>query len=834
MAAEETPKKAERIEVVGSNIKRINKEGPTSVTVFKRADIERTGAQSISELVQTLSSNVSSTNETAGSSGFAAGAAGISLRGLGEQNTLVLLNGRRVANYGLALSGTINFVDINSLPMSAVEQVQVLKDGASAIYGSDAIAGVVNIITRKSYKGLEAKLNYGQTTKGDGQQQNYNLTAGTGDLDEDKYNFLFSIDVQRTDRIASRDRSFSASADKRELGGRDLRSPTGAPGSYNLNDGRGWQPMSSCPAGNVQPAGKDRYCSYDFMPVLDNTPPTSRQNLFALLNVDLNDQLRWFTEMGYSQNEALSISAPTPISGANYAIEANNPNNPFQRKASIRWRSIEAGNRETTTKTRASRLLTGLKGTLFNVDYDTAIGVTKSNSERIGKNYLHKDLLAAALQDGRLNPFGNNDAATWDTVKATTTETGNSVIKFADLKLSSSDIIALPGGGLGLAGGAEYRRETTYNARDAVSAAGKIEGSGGAGSDGERTTKSVYIEANLPVHQMLELQTAVRRDSYSDSGSKTSRKYAFRFQPLKSVMFRGSVSEAFRAPSMSQLYLGTQIGYQRVVDTPRCDATGSCAEIQIESRTSGNPKLKPETSRNYSLGFMVEPLQSLSIGVDFWKISQKNVVGSVEEQYVLDHAAQYPDLIVRRPGAAPGDPGEIDYVRTPFLNISSSLLKGVDIDVRYRFKVDGVGTFTIQDSATYKHKHESAKLADDPMLETVGLYGDPKWHNNMSISLDAGAFGGTLGWNYVGRFLDEGDRDRVTNDTRQIASFSTFDLQGTYSGLKNTKFTLGIKNMFDRQPPFITYGNDANYGFNRSAHDGRGRYVYGTVNYKFK
>lgn len=833
-AAKEAPKKAERIEVVGSNIKRISKEGPTSVTVFKRADIDRTGAQSISELVQTLSSNVSSQNETAGTGGFAPGAAGISLRGLGEQNTLVLLNGRRIASYGLALGGTVNFVDINSLPMSAVEQVQVLKDGASAIYGSDAIAGVVNIITRKSYQGLESKVNYGQTTKGDGQQQNYNLTAGVGDLEADKYNFLFSVDVQKIERIASRDRSFSASADKRELGGDDLRSPTGAPGSYNFNDQTGWKPMPGCPAGNVQPSGADRNCAYDFMTALDNTPPTSRQNLFGLLNVDVTDNVRWFTEMGYSQSEALTINAPTPISGSNYSIAANNPNNPFKKTASIRWRSIEAGNRETTTTTKASRLLTGLKGTLFNVDFDTAVGITKSVSERNGKNYLHKDLLANALKDGRLNPFGANDPATWDTVKASTSETGKSDIKFADLKLSSSDVVKLPGGGLGLAGGAEYRRETVYNQRDAASAASKIEGTGGARSDGERTTRSAYLEANLPVHSMLELQLAVRRDSYSDSGSKTSPKYAFRFQPMKSLMFRGSVSEAFRAPSMSQLYLGSQTGFQRVTDTPRCDAIKACSKVSIEARTSGNPHLKPETSRNYSLGFMVEPIQSLSFGMDFWKISQKNVVDTLDEQYILDHASQYSDLIVRQPGAGAGDPGEIDHVKRPFMNIASSLLKGVDIDLRYRFKLDGIGALTITDSATYKHKHESAKRPEDHMQQTVGLYADPKWHNNMSVSLDAGTWGSTIAWNYTGRFLDENNGERVDNDTRQIASFSTFDLQGTYSGLKNTKFTLGMKNMFDRKPPFITFGNDANYGFARAAHDGRGRYVYGSVNYKFK
>ena len=221
-----------RVDVTGSNIKRVDTEGPAPVAIITREDIERRGATTVSELLRSLPSQGGFTFDDQFTNGFAPGTSGVGLRNLGQNATLILVNGRRVANYGFAQNIDLAFVDINSIPVGAIERIEVLKDGASAIYGSDAIAGVINFILRKDFKGVEAAASYGVTEDGDGDETRASVVAGFGELAKDRYNAMVVVDYYKREPIYYGDRDYSRNADMTSRGGFDLRSPTGSPGTY--------------------------------------------------------------------------------------------------------------------------------------------------------------------------------------------------------------------------------------------------------------------------------------------------------------------------------------------------------------------------------------------------------------------------------------------------------------------------------------------------------------------------------------------------------------------------------------------------------------------------
>ena len=279
-----TPQKVEKVEVTGSNIKRIDAEGPAPVVIITKADIDRSGSQTVSDLLRGIPlANVGSFAETTqGGNSFAPGTAAVSLRGLGSTATWVLLNGRRIANYGFGQNVTNTFVDLNSIPVSAIERVEVLKDGASAIYGSDALAGVINIILRKDFTGMEFATSFGQSSRNDGQEQRYSLSAGLGDVARDRYNVMATIDYYKRDAVNAKDRSFSRNADQRAAGGFDLRSPTGNPGTW-LTAGRpGFANNTvfpTCPTDSRGLFSGTTTCYFNFQPFIFLLPPRDRKSV---------------------------------------------------------------------------------------------------------------------------------------------------------------------------------------------------------------------------------------------------------------------------------------------------------------------------------------------------------------------------------------------------------------------------------------------------------------------------------------------------------------------------------------------------------------------------
>lgn len=445
----------QRVEVTGSNIRRVQSETASPVQTVTREDIEKSGKASVAELLQTLSVDNQGSVPTTFGSGFASGASGISLRGLGAASTLVLVNGRRVAPYGLADDGQKVFADINMIPMEAVERVEIVKDGASAVYGSDAIAGVVNIVLRRDFVGTALKATVGQSRYGDGTQRSVALTHGFGRLAEDRFNLLLNLEASQKDEIWNRDRAGRGAvgrADLRDLGfdaqaglggtGAILDNNFSSSGSINGNvrnpqtldyynrgdlNGLGFTRTfanAACSNFTSHPQGDPghngaRGCLIDAAQLYGQVQPSQESlNFFARGTLQWTPSLQGYAELNLYKSESDSSSTPStlnanagypggPVSNAGVALGAAHPDNPyFGTAARLRYLAADVGPRVSHVESTFTRLVAGIKGSVGDWDLDSALLHSENKVSNTRSGYLHRDVVFALL-----NPTAANVAA---------------------------------------------------------------------------------------------------------------------------------------------------------------------------------------------------------------------------------------------------------------------------------------------------------------------------------------------------------------------------------------------------------------------------------------
>jgi iron complex outermembrane receptor protein len=442
-AQEVAPKPVPRVEITGSNIRRSEAETASSVITVNRADIERSGKATVAELLQTLAVDNQGSVPTTFGNGFAAGASGISLRGLGAASTLVLLNGRRMAPYGLADDGQKQFTDLNVIPTDAVERVEVLKDGASAIYGSDAIAGVVNIILRRDFQGNTVRVSRGASNDWDGKRTNVAFTKGVGSLDTDRYNVLFSIEYKKFDEIWYRDRAdrewigrndlrrWGYSADQ-ALGGTgailpgtgtagnaingNVRNPADPTNYYNRGNlaGPGFTrtfPGAACSNFTSHPQGDpgggcliDASLQYNQIePKQENLSFFLRGTLQLNPSTQLYSEFNWYTSQTDTATTPSSVSASVgfpggPVNNAVVQIGANHPDNPyFGTAARIRYLAAGVGPRKSNIDSNFLRWLGGAKGTNYGWDWDSSLLFSHNHVNNTQNGFLQRDVAFALL-----------------------------------------------------------------------------------------------------------------------------------------------------------------------------------------------------------------------------------------------------------------------------------------------------------------------------------------------------------------------------------------------------------------------------------------------------
>ncbi|MEN8179742.1 MAG: TonB-dependent receptor [Pseudomonadota bacterium] len=816
--AEEDPAALEKVEVTGSHIKRVDIEGPSPVLVIDRKDIDASGGSTVAEVLRSITSNTGPSFDEKFTNSFAPGSSGISLRGLGQDATLVLLNGRRMANYGFAQNINDSFVDLNSIPLGAIERIEVLKDGASAIYGSDAIAGVINIILRKDFDGAEATVDYGASDKNDGNTSGFNLLTGTTNANS---NLTFNLNYFRRKAVMLSDRDFSASANH---------------DGQEDNDGYDFS-SSANPVSNVRSAETGDWLAingfFDYNPYITMIPATERLGAMINYNRELTADVNLYTQLIFNQNQTDAQAAPTPLFGDNedVVVSADNPYNTYGEDVYTRWRMLEAGPRLSHIETDSYRFLTGLNGMVGAWDWDAGFNFSRSKTVDTGSNYINRLALISAIDEGEINPFGTteNDPDTMESIKASTSRTAVSEQKGLDAK-TSTEIMELDAGSVGLALGMEYTEQSLKDSPDKLSEEGQIIGSGGTSSEGDRELTSAYVELSVPVLETLEMQLAVRHENYSDFGTTTNPKVALRFQPTDWVMVRGSWGTGFRAPSLPELYLGASESHNFLIDTTRCEITGAdadCGGSQYQVVFSGNPDLDPEESTSWYLGLVVEPMDDLTIGIDYWKYDHTNIIDT-DTQYILDHEDAYPDVVVRSDPAFDGDPGEIIYINDSFINISDQKTDGFDLDIKYEFDIEGIGDFGVQTVATYVRSFERRPVADEPYEELLGTYQYPKWRATAALDWERGDYKARLATNYIDsyeQFYTDWD-----DEISYVDSMWTWDAQFVYSGIESTDITLGVLNLTDEEPPF---SNSEIEGYDFATHNPMGRFIYTRLNYAF-
>ncbi len=877
--------KAEKIEVTGSNIKRIEGETSLPVTVITREQLESQGVVTAMEAIERLSANSSiggiNLQGSIGATGV--GYAAASLRGLGANRTLVLLNGRRLAN--TAFNGAA--VDINAIPLSAVERVEVLTDGASAIYGTDAIAGVINFILRKDFTGAEVFAYHGDSEHGGGRTNRYTATVGWGTLENNKFNAFATLDYNKNEAIAARQRPFSASSYVPGAPGGvyDRTSGNSIPGNVFLPAVAGRDGLTLNPnypnclppySFGTSTAATAGQCRFDFASVIDIVPPAETYNAFGSARFQIAPRHQVFVEGTWQRTKSIARSSPPPISSATLLSGdpvTVSPGSPFYPTAlatqygvngqtlEVFWRGLQLGPRTDENKVEQSRFVAGLEGSIGTWDYSTAINWSQSKAtDTWTAGWARGSQLLPILNSGRINLFGLNSGAALDELRSALVL--EPVIKAKgdateiDFR-ASNEIMQMRAGPLALAAGATFRREkfeflTSQTVRDA-----DVPGLGGSIAtvpSVSRDVKAVFAEANIPIVKNLEANVAVRFDDYQDVGSTTNPKFSLRWTPTKELLLRASYGTGFRAPSLAELdtpafYGATGGNYS---DPVRCPVTGSPRDCntQFTTQLGGNLNLKPEKSKNFTVGFVIEPASGLSFGVDFYKIKITDVIGLPAEQPIFSDipGSEAAGLIVRYapgssgcPVATPGLPCPVNYGFQGTVNLAELKTQGIDVNAMYRFPRASWGRVSVSFNGNYLMKWDQTSQGQDTqhlagqfgggiaatVIGSGSTGGFPHWKHNALITADFGAFQLTANQLFVGSYTD-------ADGIREVGSYSTIGLNAAYTGIRNLTLTLGVKNVLDTDPPYTRQNQSFQVGYDPALTDPTGRFYYASVRYRFK
>jgi iron complex outermembrane receptor protein len=887
----------EEIMVTGSRILRRTDEGALPVQTITQEDIQRTGVTSPDQFLQTLSVAVQGNTNTVTASGSGVTSGGVSsasLRGLGSQRTLVLVNGRRVSGGGTITDSTS--VDVNSIPLGAVERVEVLKEGASAVYGSDAIAGVINFILRRDYEGAEVTANYGDTSDG-GQVSKVNGVVGFGDLVTDRYNAMIVASWQKEDALFGSQRGFADSSIN-ETAQNDTTSGNAFPANVAAVDGSfAGNPLAgNCAPSVTSPLFGPDVCRYDPSPYVSLLPDAERASVYGAFRFAFSDNLQGFIEASYSRNEQDYVIQPVPISDQ-FALPDNHPLfnvDPYNGFATVllrpssafyptdyvlsqtggatpdllvRYRSMVTGNREWTNEIEQPRMSVGLEGNAGEWNYDVALLWSQTELKEVYRNGAPSyERILPLLNSGQVNFFGDNSPDILQQVDATQFrgEAYSTTTTITGISASATrPLIDLPAGPMAIAFGAELREEQFETDPSLAIQAGDIASYGGNffPIDRDRQVTAAYAELNVPVLSSLELNAAVRFDDYEGTGNKTVPKLSVRWRPTEMVLVRASAGRGFRAPSLTELWQPqvTGVSAAGLNDPERCNQADANGVINQDSRDcatqfpitlGGNPDLEPETSENYTLGIVIEPNPNFSFGVDAFRVNlEDTIIFGVSPTAILADTTQFGNLVTRgspEPGT-PGLPGRIVDITQVNLNFGETRVEGVDADLRVRMDAGHMGTFAAALVGTYFTKYD-IQNPDGSFERVVGevtpvVNGSggvvPRWHHYVTLGWNLEPFEVTLTQSYQAAYDDLPgnfeDTEEPGFEVREVGSYITHDLQAAFSGIENLRIALGVRNLTDRKPPYTNAGgqNFFQTGYDPGYVDPRGRFYYAALRYSF-
>ena len=868
----------EKITVTGTNIPRVEREDALPVTVFTREDIDRTGATTAVELLQFITANSSAGGVNLGSViGLTTYSAQVAdLRGLGGARTLVLINGKRVDSFA-GETPFVGGINLATIPFAAVERVEVLRDGASAIYGSDAIAGVINFIIRQDYKGAEATAYYGAPTRsGGGSQWQGSGALGFGDLAKDKYNVFASVSYNDQQHLDQVDRNFSNTSYRPDIGLFNLLSNT-FPGNIKkppvdigvVSNGQLAAPNHCAPSTYIADLGD---CYYDPARVrgVEMIPDDKLSNIFGSGRYQINSDWQAYLTALYSHDETTYQLQPVPISNLFFYGPHTDipltvktiPSSPFYphalaaadgvdgRPLKVRYRAYENGFRNATDTNENSQIVLGATGTWKSWDIDGWFSWNEGKTkEHLNDGFPQPSRILPLLNSGMVNLFGTNSPGIVAELRATNYvgDTFNSTSKNYGLELKGSrEVFNLPAGSAALALGGSWCEQKLVQEPAPVLASGDLTGSLITKPvDGSRTIYSFFGELNVPIVKTLDGNAALRYDHYSDFGSTTNPKFSLRWQPTKTFLVRTSWGTGFLAPSLYQLLTPNIGGLTAPQSDPvRCPVTGDVGIdcfAEFKTTNGGNPNLRPETSEQFTAGVVVDPVPGMSFSIDYFKINLANAItAGIPITSILADLATYGYLVTRGPPTPdfPTLPGRIINVDQTYINIGGIRIQGYDLEGRWRLPATDWGRLTLTVAGTYYKSYNVESPEKTWIGEVSNAFGAitqgviPRWKDYITATWEYGPWSATLANTYQSSYIDV--QTNFNGNLRRVGSMSLWDLQISYTGFRNLKLAVGAKNLLDTNPPLTNQTNSNQVGFDQAYYDPRARFVWGSITYSFK
>jgi len=862
-AAEE---EIEKIMVTGSRIARTELASSSPITVVTKVQMERLGITDVGEALRKLPALTGNTANSQSDSGNGSTAT-VTLRGIEASNTLILINGRRTI-----AANARNEVDLLSIPFEAVEQIQVLKDGASAIYGSDAIAGVVNIITKNDFDGVRFNSSYGISSENDGAEKRVGLTIGTS---SERGSLMLALSHNNTDGWLSKDRTRTEDADFTHVGGQNQRSGT-APNSklsgFGLGDGN-WTVMDANNPSNVVPWNYDEM-GYNYHGVTSGSNSIKNTTMFLTAEYDLTDEIQFFAEVSSFQGWNQGNQAPpgvdtgwygggteTPAfhkydaNGDQFGVGANQFYNPFGVAGNVSRRFVEYGPRIYSTETDISRYTLGLNGTFGDYDWNVTYSAQDGRVTTDGGRQPSLMRIDAALSDAcgttadpscvPLNVFGPPGSITTEMLDYINTTKpfviNDNSLDYYQASLAGP-VMDLPAGSIQFAVGYEHREEQATQRADISQQTETFDVSwGGASPDVITPVRKIdefYAEVVIPVLDNLEVELAVRTSEYSDLDKTTTNpKFGVIWKPIEEVTVRGSYSTGFRAPTMLQMYSGQAANFTEGIADP-CDPTGTGVVASLPGcsglvdgliqntvkgfnvTSGGNPELKPEEAENLTLGLVYQPMDKLSFTLDYFRINQENVVFQspdyvINQAYVAQNTA-YANSVTR----AEAGKGYIVSVYAPNDNIAERTLDGLDIAVMYGFDT-AYGEFDVNLEVSHFLTFDVQDTADSPSRSIIGEYDNsfgniPEDRANFTAGWKNDDWSASYNVEYISATTEPGGHEmEATNFHHAQVDFHYEDL--------GIDFNFGVKNLWDKEPPLRYEGTN---GVDFNTYSLRGRFFY--------
>lgn len=870
----------EEVTVTGSRIARLDAESVGPLTTLTAEDIAFAAPLSVGELLQELPGAGVSLNSN-GTQGTSFGVSSINLRYLGSaegsgNRVLVLVDGHRWVN---AAGGRTfrDFVDLNTIPLGIVDGIEVLKDGASAIYGADAIAGVVNIRTRRNFEGIETRLNYGETSRGDNESLSADLAVGHR---FGRASVLFSASYVNTDPIYTMDRSLTAVASVAPTS-----PPTSPRGLFVLPGvSTSAAPLTRIPDAAGTSPGDFRTATLpaDYYNTqaqgLFATGPSERFGLFGRLAFDFTDNVSGFVEALYNERESDQLYSPVLLDlrgSYSISIPADHPYNPWGVAFSgnslrIQRMPVEVGNRDNVQKVETQRIAAGLDGS-FDAGgktwrWDFFASHSENDADFIAYNQVDLDRVALALGPNDrcaqyncvpLNIFGVMTPEMADYIRFTNYNKNGTEQTDIAFNISGS-LFSLPAGPVGIAAGLEWREETAYDKPDEyvnsdplfITNETRTTASTREATSGKYDLWEAYVEfavpllADLPGFHSLDLSAAVRHSDYSTFGDATTAKLGLAWRPVEDLLIRGTFSEGFRAPSILELFQGSRQTTFQAVDP--CNGGGAglpgCAGVPttynqnqfgsgtLKGTIGGNPDLEAETADTYSVGIAYTPswAPGMSFTADWYRIEIDDAIASQSAQQIVTLCAQYGGSycsLVDRDLTT----GEVRDLRQAVLNFSRTEVEGLDVTWRYEFDTS-IGRFNaVLDGSRLFHFTNFVPQPDGTVMRTelAGTGSSPRstyphWKGNAGLRWERDTWSAGYKARYIGSSTDVPNNPLNGGRTDDVLYH---DLQFGYKFDRfNASVTVGIDNVLDEMPPISRANNPIN--FDIYTYDVRGRYYF--------